>query len=148
MSEIVSAPRIVVGVDGSTGSERALQWALRLARGEHATIEVLGAWEYPTMLGWDVPLDDYSPKLDMENAVNEVVEKVFGPQRPPYLQVLIRKGHPVRALLDASADALMLVVGSRGRGGFTGLLLGSVSARVAELATCPVLVVHGDLTAS
>jgi len=145
MSEIVSGgPRIVVGVDGSPGSAQALRWALRLARAERATIDVIGAWEYPTTLGWTALPDGYSPKDDLEKAVGQLVDDVFGAQRPAYLQIAIRQGHPATVLLDASADALMVVVGSRGHGGFAGLLLGSVSARVAELATCPVLVVHGD----
>jgi nucleotide-binding universal stress UspA family protein len=143
MSEIVHGPRIVVGVDGSAGSVSALRWALRIARAEHASIDAVGAWEYA---GWSgpVPPPEYSPKLDLEEAVNGVVDKVYGVERPSYLRVLIREGHPVRVLLDECADAVMLVVGSRGHGGFAGLLLGSVSARVAELASCPVLVVHGD----
>ena len=147
MSEIISGgPRIVVGVDGSDGAKEALQWALRLARAEHATIDVVGVWDYPTTLGWSPLPDGYSPKEDMEKAVGQTVDDVFGPERPPYLQVAVREGHPVRVLLDASAGALLLVVGSRGHGGFAGLLLGSVSARVAELATCPVLVVHSAPT--
>ena len=143
MSEIVHAPRIVVGVDGSAGSVAALRWALRIARAEHASIDAIGAWHYA---GWSgpVPPPQYSPKQDLEAAVNGVVDKVYGVDRPSYLRVLIRNGHPVRVLLDESAEALMLVVGSRGHGGFAGLLLGSVSARVAELASCPVLVVHGS----
>lgn len=145
MSEIViNEPRIVVGVDGSLGSQHALRWALRLARAEHARIDVVGAWDLVAVSGWTVMPAEYSPREDAANAVDSTVQQVLGDERPGYLRVLIRQGHPVRVLLDASADALMLVVGSRGHGGFAGLLLGSVSARVAELATCPVLVVHGD----
>jgi nucleotide-binding universal stress UspA family protein len=143
VSEIVQPPRIVVGVDGSAGSMAALRWARRIARAEHASIDVVGAWQYA---GWSgpVPPPQYSPKEDLEAAVNGAVDRVYGDDRPSYLGVLIRNGHPVRVLLDECADALMLVVGSRGHGGFAGLLLGSVSARVAELAGCPVLVVHGS----
>ena len=145
MSEIVSGePRIVVGVDGSAGSKLALQWALHMARNEHTSIDIVAAWEYPNTLGWAAIPDGYTPKDDLEKAVGQLVDEVFGPDRPTYLQIMIRQGHPAKVLLDASTDALLLVVGSRGHGGFTGLLLGSVSARVAELATCPVLVVHGD----
>lgn len=145
MSEIATGgPRIVVGVDGSPGSAQALQWALRLARAEHAVVDVVAAWEYPATLSWTAAWEGYSPKDDLEKAVCSVVDDVYGPERPPWLHITIRHGHPVRVLLDASADALMLVVGSRGHGGFAGLLLGSVSARVAELAGCAVLVAHGD----
>lgn len=146
MSELLeNSRRIVVGVDGSEGSKQALRWATRLARAEHATVDVIGAWDIPAAAGWPAIPPGYSPKDDMTQAVDETVADVFGAERPPYLRTSVRQGHPVRVLLDASAEALMLVVGSRGHGGFAGLLLGSVSARVAELATCPVLVVHGDL---
>jgi nucleotide-binding universal stress UspA family protein len=139
---VPDGPRIVVGVDGSADSRLALRWAMRLARAENASIDAVGAWQYPTGLAWTAVPEDYAPKLDLEKAVEEAVADVFGADRPDSLRVLISEGHPVRVLLDASEAALMLVVGSRGHGGFTGLLLGSVSARVAELADCPVLVVH------
>ncbi|TAM86346.1 MAG: universal stress protein [Jatrophihabitans sp.] len=149
MSEIVSdRPRIVVGVDGSDGSKTALRWAQRLARAEHATIEVVAAWEFPATLGWSALPTDYSPRVDVEKTANAVVDAVFGGHRPASLQVVTRQGHPVEVLLDAASGALLLVVGSRGHGGFSGLLLGSVSARVAERATCPVLVVHGEFPAA
>lgn len=137
-------PRIVVGVDGSDGSQLALRWALRLARTEAASVEVVGAWDIAVEAGWTVIPADYSPEKDIAAAVDIALDRVLGDERPSNLRVHIRQGHPVRVLLGESADALMLVVGSRGRGGFKGLLLGSVSARVAELASCPVLVVHGD----
>jgi nucleotide-binding universal stress UspA family protein len=143
MSDNVSeGPRIVVGVDGSADSRLALRWAMRLARAEGASIDAVGAWQYPTGLAWTAVPEDYSPKQDLEKAVEAAVDDVFGQDRPDSVRVLIGEGHPVRVLLDASEGALMLVVGSRGHGGFSGLLMGSVSARVAELANCPVLVVH------
>lgn len=70
------------------------------------------------------------------------VDDVFGEQRPNGMQLRAIQGGGAPVLLDASRDALMVVVGSRGRGGFAGLLLGSVSAKVAEHAECPVLVVR------
>jgi nucleotide-binding universal stress UspA family protein len=68
---------------------------------------------------------------------------VFGGRRPPGLRTDVREGNAARVLLEASEGARMLVVGSRGHGGFAGLLLGSVSAACAEHASCPVLVLHG-----
>lgn len=142
MSEVVSnEPRIVVGVDGSLASREALRWALRIARGEHALINVVGAWEVPSD-GWGAVPTDQRSEAEVEKSVTDAVDEVFGTDRPAYLDIRIREGHPVPVLLAASSGALMLIVGSRGHGGFAGLLLGSVSARVAELASCPVLVVH------
>lgn len=141
-------PHIVVGFDGSDGSQLALRWALRMARAEGAVVDVIGAWDIAVTTGWPMIPPDYSPKDDIAEAVDHALEQVLGAERPDNIRVLIREGHPVHVLLEASREALMLVVGSRGRGGFKGLLLGSVSARVAELATCPVLVVHGDAVPS
>jgi nucleotide-binding universal stress UspA family protein len=81
----------------------------------------------------------------MDQIVAETVDEVFGAGRPAGMTVRTVKGNPAAALLAASADAHMVVVGSRGHGGFMGLLLGSVSAKVAEHASCPVLVVHNRL---
>lgn len=148
MNESTARARIVVGVDGSPGSHSALRWALRLARAEHAWVDVVGAWEIPAAAGWPALPPAFSPKDDMELAVDHAVKQVLDGEAAESVRVSIRQGHPVRVLLDESAGALMLVVGSRGHGGFAGLLLGSVSARVAELASCPVLVVHGNLASA
>lgn len=140
-------PRIVVGVDGSPGSREALRWAARIARAEHASIDAIGVWEPPSAVTWSgVPVDSRT-EAEVEKAVVDAVDIAFGPERPANLRVRTREGHPVPVLVDEGADALMLIVGSRGHGGFAGLLLGSVSARVAEQAHCPVLVVH-DLPAA
>jgi nucleotide-binding universal stress UspA family protein len=136
--------RIVVGVDGSPGSEEALRWAARIARAEHASIDAVGVSEPSSAATWSgVPVDGRS-RDEVEKSVVDVVDRVFGAHRPADLQLRVREGHPVPVLIQESDSALMLVVGSRGHGGFAGLLLGSVSARVAELARCPVLVVHDD----
>jgi nucleotide-binding universal stress UspA family protein len=139
-------PRIVVGVDGSEPSRQALRWAQRLAAGAGATMEAVIAWQYPVMTGWGaaaMPLD-YDLAQAMEKLLTDTVDAIFGADRPAGLKLTVAEGHPASVLLERSADALMLVVGSRGHGGFMGLLLGSISANVAELAGCPVLVVHGD----
>lgn len=138
--------RIVVGVDGSEGSKQALRWAVRIAEATGAGIDVVAAWELTSVYGWSalaaIPAL-YSPEPDIEKSVNETVDEVFGPQRPAGMRVKVLEGAAARTLLTVSEDALMLVVGSRGLGGFAGMLLGSVSAKVAEHASCPVLVVHG-----
>lgn len=134
-------PRIVVGVDGSDPSKLALRWAARIAAAEDARIEAVMAWQMPTLA-----YESVGPFVDMQHAMEEAlmhaVDDVFGEQRPTGMQLRTIQGGGAPVLLDASRDALMVVVGSRGRGGFAGLLLGSVSAKVAEHAECPVLVVR------
>jgi nucleotide-binding universal stress UspA family protein len=80
----------------------------------------------------------------MEKVLTDTVDATFGADRPAELKLTVAEGPPAAVLVDRSAGALMLVVGSRGHGGFMGLLLGSISANVAEHASCPVLVVHGN----
>jgi nucleotide-binding universal stress UspA family protein len=138
-----AANRIVVGVDGSTQSQQALRWAARIASATHARINAVAVWDYPLTYGWGLPAD-WNPGDDMKKLLTETVELALGPGRGGDVTLTIRQGSAAHVLLEESAGALMLVVGSRGHGGFAGLLLGSVSAAVAEHATCPVLVVHGD----
>ncbi len=144
INESSGAARIVVGIDGSAESTQALRWAAGLAAATGARVEAVAAWQYPVVYGWAYPPLEWSPEQDMRKALTTAVDQVFGADRPAGLELEIREGHPSTVLLEASKDATMLVVGSRGHGGFAGLLLGSVSAAVAEHATCPVLVVHGD----
>ena len=133
---------IVVGVDGSTHSERALEWGARLTATYGIDLVAVSAWDYPAAVGWASVPDDWHPDQDMAKVLDETLDKVFGKDRPAGLRTLVQEGGAAKVLLDASKGAVMLIVGSRGHGGFAGLLLGSVSANVAEHAPCPVLVVH------
>jgi nucleotide-binding universal stress UspA family protein len=144
MTRNTDRPRIVVGIDGSAECKHALRWAARTAEAFGARLELVAAWNYPAAYGWSAVPDGWSPHDDMRQLAQETVHSVFGKNRPEVLELLLCEGNPAQVLLDQSKDALMLVVGSRGHGGFAGLLMGSVSASVAEHATCPVLVVHGD----
>lgn len=136
-------PRVVVGIDGSESSQAALRWAARIAAGIDADIEAVIAWDYPPAYGWPIAID---ANLEAEAAkvLEAVLDDVFGHQRPTRLSSTVRRGHARDVLLDESRDAEVLVVGSRGHGGFAGLLLGSVSAACAEHARCAVLVTHGN----
>jgi nucleotide-binding universal stress UspA family protein len=139
------SPHVVVGVDGSETSKTALRWSKLIATATGCTIQAVMAWEYPPSVGgWAPTPPEWDPAEDAQKALTAAVDEVFGAERPPGLQALVRKGDPARVLIDAGAAAEMVIVGSRGHGGFVGLLLGSVSAKCAEHATCPVLVVHGD----
>ena len=139
MNALDQQPRIVVGLDGSEHSIAALRLAKRIADALHASVHVVAAWEWPFM--WDpLATPDYIPEREARLAAAAAVDEVFGAGVDLPLDVV--QGSPAKALIDASMGAEMLVVGSRGHGGFAGLLLGSVSAACAEHAHCPVLVVH------
>jgi len=146
MASQVSSPgaRIVVGVDGSEQSRLALVWALRLAEATGASIDAVISWHFPASLGWGYATEGWNPEADATKCLTDSVDEAFGAERPAGLRLLVREGLPANVLLDESQGATMLMVGSRGHGGFTGLLLGSVSARCAEHATCPVLIVRGN----
>jgi len=139
--------RIVVGIDGSAGSEEALRWALDEARLRHASLDVVHAWSFPavamTHFG-SAALPVIAPE-DLQKAAAEVaresIGRVVGDEASVPVVTTVERGHPTAVLLNASKGANLLVVGSRGHGGFTGMLLGSVSTHVVHHATCPVVIV-------
>jgi nucleotide-binding universal stress UspA family protein len=143
-TEKVTASRVVVGVDGSEESKLALQWAAKIADATGGYVEAVIAWQYPASFGWAVPPSDWNPAQDADKTLTQTVDEVFGAQRPHDLALTVTEGYPARVLVVAARGATMLVVGSRGHGGFAGMLIGSVSANVAEHAQCSVLVVHPD----
>lgn len=137
--------RIVVGVDGSAESKAALRWAGAMARRTGAIIDAVTVWSIPATFGWDsVGLYGVDWQGDAEKSVIATVDDVFGAERPAGLRTFTLEGDPAHKLIEHAAGAQLLVLGSRGRGGFAGLLLGSVSSKCAAHATCPVLIVHAD----
>ena len=136
-----SRKRIVVGMDGSEESLHAMRMAARLAKLMDCRIQAITVWEYPAMLATPFPTTEFSPRVEAEQALAEAVEAAFeGSSVPKGLMQEAVAGQAARVLIDASRGAEMLVVGNRGRGGFAGLLLGSVSTAVAAHAYCPVLI--------
>ena len=144
MTENPQAGRLVVGVDGSAPSQAALRWALEQSRLTGTPITAVIAWQYPPDYGLGAVPEGWSPDQDAANALERTLQEVCGDDRPADLRSVVREGNPARVLLDESQGAAMLLVGSRGHGGFYGLLLGSVSAACAERASCPVLVLHAE----
>lgn len=138
-------PRIVVGLDGSQASNEALKWAAEEAKLLGATVEAIHAWQLPPTYGWGPVVP--SPNLDLsENAqatVREALKEVFGESVPDYVHATIVEGQAAHSLIEAAKGAHLLVVGSHGRGGFAGMLLGSVSQQCVQHATCPVVVIRG-----
>ncbi|MFJ6934431.1 universal stress protein [Streptomyces sp. NPDC101132] len=136
-------PRIVVGVDGSPSSQAALRWAVRYAGLVGGKVEAVTAWEVPGEASWSAPAVDAT--FDQEDAERRMVEEVrtvLGEDGASLVHERLVHGHPVEVLVDAAKGADMLVVGSRGRGGFRRTLLGSVSQQVALHAPCPVTIVR------
>lgn len=140
--------RVVFGVDGSASSDHALRWAHFLARTLQTDLEAVTVWQSPATwaaAGWTaIPPDSWNPAADATRILESAIDRVLGESHRSRILVSVEEGSAARVLLDATQGAQALVVGSRGHGGFAGLLLGSVSAACAEHAKCPVLVVHGD----
>jgi nucleotide-binding universal stress UspA family protein len=139
-------PVIVVGVDGSEPSKRALRWAADQARLTGARLDVVTTWEFPPTFGWAPPYPpEFDPDGDARTALEATVEEVLGTDPGVVVQLSVVEGHPAPVLIEAAHGAELLVVGSRGHGAFLGLALGSVSEYVASHAPCPVVVVrHPD----
>jgi nucleotide-binding universal stress UspA family protein len=137
-----SGARIVVGVDGSRSSLDALRWAHRFGSPLGLAIDAVVCWSYPTSYGIGVAYTEYQPDVEAKAVLDQALATVFGETPPAGLRAAVREGYPAKELIDASRGAEMLVVGSRGHGGFVGLLIGSVSAYCAEHAACPVVVLH------
>jgi len=137
------AEGVVVGVDGSASSQEALKWAVREAELRGLPLLVVTTWEYPTsfgmMPGWPEGLDFGA---DAKHVLDEMVAPVSQEAGAIELRTQVIEGHPALVLEDLSKEAALIVVGSRGHGGFAGLLLGSVSEHLAAHAHCPALIVH------
>jgi len=143
-------PGITVGVDGSHDAHRALEWAMEEAAARHVPLTVVTVHEVPAdgFTGYPIILSTDEPAVEMaRQAVEEMVAKAaaqLGESRPASVTVRAVSGFAAQELIKASDDADLLVVGSRGGGGFARLLLGSVSDQVMHHAHCPVVVVRGQ----
>ena len=140
--------RIVVGVDGSDSSRAALHWAYNEAAHHGADINVIAAWAPPS-----IPLAPPYGALPVEGYTDQPRVAALGllesftselEERDPAvsLSTSIEEGAPAQVLIERSKEADLLVVGSRGHGGFAGMLLGSVSQHLVAHAHCPVVVVR------
>lgn len=134
---------IVVGVDGSPSSLLALQWAARLVPTVASSITAVAAWQVPFTY-YEFPISGWDPKSVAQTILSTALNEAFDGEPPPFITAETRQGPAAGVLIDESRNAEMLIVGSRGHGGFVGLLLGSVSSAVAEHAACPVLIAHGQ----
>jgi nucleotide-binding universal stress UspA family protein len=136
--------RIVIGVDGSAESLEAIRWAVHQAQLTHAELEAWIGWQYPSAYGMGGPIafDDWAGTA--RETLDMALREAAGAEIASSIRCYVEEGHPAWVLTRASKGADLLVVGSRGHGGFAGLLLGSVSSHVATHAHCPVVIVRDE----
>ncbi|MFF7256922.1 universal stress protein [Streptomyces microflavus] len=137
--------RIVVGVDGSDPSIKALHWAVRQAELTGDSVEAVNSWEY-LATSWASMMpglpEDFDPQALATVSLNEALEEALGAAGAAAISKIVVIGNPAQALLDRAKGASLLVVGARGRSGLKATLLGSVSLHVTQHAPCPVTVVR------
>jgi nucleotide-binding universal stress UspA family protein len=146
-----TSQRIVVGVDGSPSSREALRWAVRQAELTGASVEAITSWSSPAMVGMGTPFtdadagggDDGGIKVAAQDMLRSAIAEAAGQSPGVAVKAEVGEGSPARLLLDAARGASMVVVGSRGHGGLTGTLLGSVGQTLSQHAPCPVLIIRG-----
>jgi nucleotide-binding universal stress UspA family protein len=142
---------VVVGVDGSRGSREALRWAIAEARLRDAPLRAVHAWNYiqptlPSMVGYPYSAESIDFTIDdRRQAAMETLERATSDSAAMHdveIEPVLGEGPAARVLIDAVGADDLLVVGSRGHGGFAGLLVGSVSQQCAQHAPCPVVIVR------
>lgn len=139
---------IVVGIDGSPASLEALRFAIAEARLRGSEVKAVTAWHVPAIVyegAWTAaPVDMSVYSKDAEATLRATIDHVLGTDPDVPITAIMRHGQPADILCELAADADLMVVGSRGLGGFRGLLLGSVSQQCAHHAPCPVVIIPRD----
>lgn len=137
---------IVVGVDGSACGHAALEFAIEEAALRGALLRIVCAWEIPAAVSaggvYTAESLEAFPK-EAEDTMQRALTRAAELQPSVPREAKIIEGQPADAILKEAQDAVLIVVGGRGRGGFASLLLGSVSQQVVHHAQCPVVVVRG-----
>ena len=131
---------VVVGVDGSPDSEVAVRWAEQYATLTGADLTLVTAWHWPTSYGVPMAWEGWDPAVDAEQVIGKAAANLALPADRVHQQV--QCGAAGDLLVRASAEALALVVGTRGHGPLAAAALGSVSSYCVHHATCPVVVVR------
>lgn len=145
---------VVVGVDGSHEADRAIDWALEESRVHGDDVVLVHAWQYPglALTGYAGATLPVFGAGDIMKLADELLARCTreATRRAPdvHIEARLVEGHPAAALVAASKDARLLVVGTRGLGGFKEMLMGSVSSACAHHAHCPVVIVPEQRTAS
>lgn len=142
------AGRIVVGVDGSEGSSRALGWAVAEAAAREAVLQPVIVWQSPYDYGElrYAPVDEEQLAKGAAKRLEQALAEAAGEAPATATDPLVARGDPAQVLCARSAGADLLVVGSRGHGGFAGLMLGSVSTKCAHHSRCSLVIVRDGRT--
>jgi nucleotide-binding universal stress UspA family protein len=145
MNEEQHMATVVVGVDGSDGAQDALRFAVEEARLRGAVVRAVMTWDLETLAytagAWGPMVDPTGVEESTRAALDAAVDKAEA-DGAATIERVVANGPPARVLVEQARGADMLVVGSRGHGGFAGLLLGSVGQQCAQHAPCPVTIVH------
>jgi nucleotide-binding universal stress UspA family protein len=133
-------PIVVAGFDGSPASEQAVAWATGYARSTGGTLRLVTAWDWPTFQDAPIVYGDYDPARTARGQLRRVARHSGLPS--DLVDLVVGKGGAAHVLLEQATDADLLVVGSRGMGGFSRMLLGSVSSAIVHHAPCPVAIIR------
>jgi nucleotide-binding universal stress UspA family protein len=137
---MTSVPVIVVGVDGSPSSQRAVRWAAQQAKLTGATLRAVSSWRWPNYITIVPPGVDLAS--DTRRTLDEVLQEALTGSEDVSVTRHVIEGPPGPALLTQAQDATLLVVGAQGRAAFPGMLLGSVAEYCVRQGSCPVVVVR------
>jgi nucleotide-binding universal stress UspA family protein len=141
--------RIVVGVDGSPASQQALAWAIGQAELTGAAVEAVIAWHNPLVVG-GMPVGPVAVLQESDfgkfaaTTLSQTISDIVGANVRVSVTPVVQEGNAAQVLIDAADGADLLVLGSRGYGGFVEALLGSVSQHCVHHARCPVVIIRGE----
>lgn len=137
------APQTVaVGIDGSHESGNALRWAAEYVRGQGGIVHAICVWHQPVQLGYRLPSSEGELQKRAQNSLDSVADPIKKEHSDVDIRPRLIRGHPVDELVVVSNQVDMLILGNKGHGAFTGMMVGSVALKLVHHARCPVLVVR------
>ncbi|SJM57699.1 Universal stress protein family [Arthrobacter rhombi] len=142
VNEHMATKPVVVGIDGSNDSKAALQWAVEYGKRFDLPVYAVAVWELPLAFGNMATYPETGAQVEERTSkvLNEAVQEAVGADSGVLQRT--ERGHPAKTLVEISESAELLVLGTRGRGAFRGMLLGSVSQHCASHSKCPFVVIR------
>ncbi|KAA5831291.1 universal stress protein [Saccharopolyspora hirsuta] len=133
---------VVVGLDGSDESVRALRWAANQVKEVGGIVHAVMVWHQPVQFGYRLPTPDTELEQRARKSLDAAVDRIKGEFPSVDLRSRLIRGHVVDEMVGLSKQADLLVVGNKGHGAFTGMMVGSVALKLVHHAACPVVVVR------